>query len=791
MYGSVLVSLLTKQHQRLQNQPNSVRQRSLQGIGQSDIQLLRVNTNDDDSTPSNATESTIVSNSSWRYSMEERLPEFGDEDPSSVAVKARDMAESLANSLSNTSAMEAQLRADAELHARSVKILPAGETRKRALKCIGWRQTGHKSPNGPREPENDLTCTDLVSNKASGYCEVEDINSGERFRVMRRSSNILRNRVPFRCINAPAFAQYHIQAHAAVKSTLDPNDASRDLPPQDGIVMVVYPKLIPSAYATIRALRVILGCSLPIEIWYRPDEMEHVPNALVPLRHLANNSSGARISFHPITDPAAKRFVTKIYAINHSFFDRVLFLDADNVPVRDPSFLFNSPEFLETGAIFWPDFWHPTSTMFGLHSRSLLWELLDMPFVDMFEQESGQLVVDRRRHAAPLKLVLFYATHEPNFFAHYKLAWGDKDLFRLAWLKLNAPFHMVETPPAMAGMVTNSSAFCGMTMVQHDPEGDVLFLHRNKSSNMTTNFQSWWIKPLAMYHTDIRHVMLLDVDDVIMKDPAVLRDLDGYMKTGTTFFYDRVAHKKRFLNGNDHGRYYLRRLLREFDYARFNVSRGFAPSQHVLNSFAYKGKSCHEMDSSMVLIDKERAGNTVMKIMFWFITEERFRFKYSWGDKETFWLAFELAHVTYTYSPWGVSVVNSMPNEDMKRHPDALCGSILQFVPIDNSEIEVLYVNGKALIDPYPQGVAYIRKAKQNNLFNMLPTHMTPRQYRREVNTTAHQKEKFNIECLPGMGSTLLPASFSHNLLRRRLHFLGVATDVIGSLQHCETYDQA
>ncbi|GMF20823.1 unnamed protein product [Phytophthora fragariaefolia] len=157
------------------------------------------------------------------------------------------------------------------------------------------------------------------------------------------------------------------------------------------------------------------------------------------------------------------------------------------------------------------------------------------------------------------------------------------------------------------------------------------------STKMATKFRSWWIKPLAMYHTDVRHVMLLDVDDVIMEDPAVVRHLDGYVETGTTFFYDRVVRKKKFLNGNDGGRYYIRKLLRKFDYNRFNISVGFAPSEHVRNSFALKGRSCHEMDSSMVLIDKERAGKTVLDIMLWFITEERFRFKYSWGDKVIFY----------------------------------------------------------------------------------------------------------------------------------------------------------
>ncbi|KAE9324279.1 hypothetical protein PF008_g17152 [Phytophthora fragariae] len=309
------------------------------------------------------------------------------------------------------------------------------------------------------------------------------------------------------------------------------------------------------------------------------------------------------------------------------------------------------------------------------------------------------------------------------------------------------------------------------------------------STNMTAKFRSWWIKPLAMYHTDVRHVMLLDVDDVIMKDPAVLRSLEGYVTTGTTFFYDRVITSRKFLTGNDTGKVYVHKLLHEFDYARFNVSRGFGPSRHMFNTFAFRSQSIHEMDSSMVLIDKQRAGKTVMDIMLWFITEERFRFTYSWGDKETFWLAFELAHVPYFFSPWGVSVVDSMPNEDLKKHPDTLCGSILQYMPVEGTDPEVLYMNGKALIDPYPQGIGFIRKAKQNNLFNTVPTHMTPRQRRRAVNLAAHPDKKFNTECLVGLGATPLPGYFSQNLLRRRLHFLGIVMGVLGSLENCETYD--
>ncbi|KAG7375391.1 hypothetical protein PHYPSEUDO_001520 [Phytophthora pseudosyringae] len=227
--------------------------------------------------------------------------------------------------------------------------------------------------------------------------------------------------------------------------------------------MVVYPKLLTSAYAGIRALRDVLKCHLPIEIWFHVDEIGEDYALLAPLQQLAIFVGD--VSFHPMYNPRAKGFLSKVFAIYNSHFDRVLFIDADNVPVRDPSFLFTTPEFEANGAVFWPDFWQPRRTLFNIHAQSMLWELLDLPFVDMFEQESGQLLVDRTRHAAPLELVYFYAFHQPNFFQKLEL--------------LEAPFHMIETVPAMAGRSINGS-FCGMTMVQHDAKGEVLFLHRNQ-----------------------------------------------------------------------------------------------------------------------------------------------------------------------------------------------------------------------------------------------------------------------------------------------------------------------
>jgi alpha 1,2-mannosyltransferase len=372
--------------------------------------------------------------------------------------------------------------AQAEEHARLVKMFPP-EQKKRRLKCIGWRATGHCTPHGPREPENDKGCYNVVPNSASGYCEVEDEDTGELYRVMKRYCSSLRYDATFRCVEAPDFVNYNAKSVEVVDKALVPGFALSNVPvvtSRDGIVMVVYPKLIASAYATIRALRTVLGCQLPIEIWYRQQEIRPGSEALSPLLELADTSDAGDISFHKIDDHWATGFGAKVFAIYNSFFERVLFLDADNVPARDPTYLFESPEFLDTGAIFWPDFWHPGHTIFNIHGQSLLWEVLGTAFENSFEQESGQLLIDRKRHAAPLTLVKFYTFQRPNPFSRLKLAYGDKDLFRFAWMKLKIPYTMIQTPRAIAGKVVNGS-FCGMTMVQHDPSGEVVFLHRNSN----------------------------------------------------------------------------------------------------------------------------------------------------------------------------------------------------------------------------------------------------------------------------------------------------------------------
>ncbi|OWY94928.1 hypothetical protein PHMEG_00035206 [Phytophthora megakarya] len=295
---------------------------------------------------------------------------------------------------------------------------------------------------------------------------------------MRLNCSSLRPEVRFNCRQAADFARVAPQIEALIDIKQQEVKAVKQvqLEPKNGVLMVMYPKLLPSVYSTVRLLRTY-NCSLPVELWYLDSEMGTNPlNESKILQSLVNEYGP--ISLRGIAKGSADGFNTKVFALAHSELDQVLFLDADNSPVKDPTYLFTTPEFVNTGAIFWPDFWHPANTIFNINKDSLLWELVGMKYTDMFEQESGQLLIDRRRSEVALEIVQFLALRKPDHFERLKLLHGDKDLFRLAWLKTNTSFHMIQTPAAAAGTV-KGKLFCGMTMVQHDPQGNMLFLHHN------------------------------------------------------------------------------------------------------------------------------------------------------------------------------------------------------------------------------------------------------------------------------------------------------------------------
>lgn len=88
-------------------------------------------------------------------------------------------------------------------------------------------------------------------------------------------------------------------------------------------------------------------------------------------------------------------FFMKAIVVLLSSFKEVMMLDADQVPVADPTQLFDDSGFVETGALLWPDFWAAT------------WApdapaILHVPADDMPTKsfESGQMLFDKSRYAS-------------------------------------------------------------------------------------------------------------------------------------------------------------------------------------------------------------------------------------------------------------------------------------------------------------------------------------------------------------------------------------------------------
>lgn len=213
------------------------------------------------------------------------------------------------------------------------------------------------------------------------------------------------------------------------------------------------------AWVCVQMLR-RLGCRLPIQLWHlgRRELDDRMRALVMPLGVECIDAFKVRRRF-----PARilHGWSLKPYAILHSSFREVLFLDADNVPVLNPEFLFDTPQFRATGALFWPDYGQR-----GNKKAAPIWRSCGLRQPREPEFESGQIVVDKARCWQALCLALWF---NENSDFYYQYLYGDKETFHLAFRKLGQRYALVPTPVhTLQG-----------TMCQHDFKGRRLFQHRN------------------------------------------------------------------------------------------------------------------------------------------------------------------------------------------------------------------------------------------------------------------------------------------------------------------------
>ena len=153
--------------------------------------------------------------------------------------------------------------------------------------------------------------------------------------------------------------------------------------------------------------------------------------------------------------------------------------------------------------------------------------------------------------------------------------------------------------------------------------------------NTIVDIEGWAIKPFAILASRFEEVILMDADVVYLHNPEDLFEEEGYLKVGTLFFKDRSL----FPGPNNQIRWmksWMSDPLFETSKLRF-----------------YNKQTIHEMESSTVVIHKIKTLTGLLAACK--LNEKRIRsevvYKKVHGDKETFWIGFDMARMHYNLNP--------------------------------------------------------------------------------------------------------------------------------------------
>ncbi|KAJ3319061.1 hypothetical protein HDU76_000662 [Blyttiomyces sp. JEL0837] len=230
-----------------------------------------------------------------------------------------------------------------------------------------------------------------------------------------------------------------------------------------------------------------LGCILPIELAYVEGELKDWEIEMVKMFGVTPRNITPFVETHEWEEDHKRLGASKSFAITHSSFEQVLFMDTDNYPVIDPTYLFDTPEFKTYGSVYWPDY-----GMTG-HVNKIFW-IMEMCHKTELSFESGQVLVDKRIAWKGLNLAMHMGEHAKYYF---KMMWGDKDTFHFGYAAARIPYIMSPYYPGNVGTITSdaqprgnvplnpdntlppNTTFCGQTMLQYDFKGREVFCHAN------------------------------------------------------------------------------------------------------------------------------------------------------------------------------------------------------------------------------------------------------------------------------------------------------------------------
>lgn len=190
--------------------------------------------------------------------------------------------------------------------------------------------------------------------------------------------------------------------------------------------------------------------------------------------------------------------------------------------------------------------------------------------------------------------------------------------------------------------------------------------------------KGWDLKPFSITYSSFKEALFVDSDVIFMKDPlsfmwGVEENRINFLMTGALFFHDRLI-------GPPLKEY--KEFYRKLFYGNLEIFKEEKVSKNIKKSRIFNGLSKHDMDSGLLLIDKERHfWGLLGSIILNSLPEREEIHRNTWGDKETFWLGFELMKEPYTWLDERAGNIGEVINSsDSGGHTTtSLCGHMAHF----------------------------------------------------------------------------------------------------------------
>ncbi|KAJ3335045.1 hypothetical protein HDU93_006603 [Gonapodya sp. JEL0774] len=168
---------------------------------------------------------------------------------------------------------------------------------------------------------------------------------------------------------------------------------------------------------------------------------------------------------------------------------------------------------------------------------------------------------------------------------------------------------------------------------------------------------SWAMKPFAALLSGFTEVMVQDSDLVWFGNPDDVFREPTYEKSGTVFYYDR-----RTVTIPSNETVMFARSVLPSDFRRQLPA-------HLLTNQVLTGLSAHYQESGVVVIDKSRPHNLAGLIATCKLNSKVERFvvyERVYGDKETFWMGWEMAGSSgmYGFSRWPAAHIGILVRGD-------------------------------------------------------------------------------------------------------------------------------